>query len=370
MTPEHLLVERPREPGSKSELSEDSAVDLREWHLKSARMLLAASDWSGALWRLNRVLESAADDVEARLDRAWALSHLGRFDDARIDLRLLSEGGDRGRVKNWLSSLTQAASARHEWSVMLPFVDAWIELSPQDDLPYALRCEAWGGLDRPADAAQDAYRVAELLENNERLLSACFEQIQLGNLVLADALLEKASRRPDFPLSYYHYLALGRLRRNDQAGYRALASQWLERLRGNHNLSAGELNSVLWIFTLAPDAVDQWEGLLELGRKVVGQSPAGNKHQVLNTLGGLQLRAGMYDAAIESLNSGLQHAEGQGVYQDYVFLALCSARLGRIEEARRYWQESQSERVAGQQNVWSRLEFAMFQQELAALVGR
>jgi serine/threonine protein kinase/WD40 repeat protein/tetratricopeptide (TPR) repeat protein len=370
MTADRALIAWTRNTDATQLIADDSAAEIFAWHARCADRLLADRAWDAAIWRLDRVLQSKPDDEWTVLRRAWAHSHVQRHSETVADLETFLRLTNHDQASSWLQSLVVAGAASQDWSALMPFADAWVALAPADERAFSLRAEALEGLGQTARAIDDAHRAADLLANGPRLLSSLEEQIRAGNLILSEALLEKVRQLPDFSTAMISRLVLCRLRRGDLDGYRQLTANIRDRLRANPNLSAEETNVLLWNFTLCPDASSEWDDLLVAGRRLVNQTPAGRKHQVLNTLGGLQCRAGQFEAAIETLQAGVKMGGGEGFFEDYVFLAICAAQLGRLDEARAYLKQSESDRLAAPNNPWSRVEHDVLRRGAAEVVGR
>ena len=121
----------------------------------------------------------------------------------------------------------------------------------------------------------------------------------------------------------------------DQAGYRDACARMLDRLDRRSPSANAELAAYLSAST--PGAVKDYTRPIDLARQALAAIPADKpdqRHAVLNTLGGLQVRAGDHAGAMDSLHKGLNQAGEEAVAQDWAFLAMASRALGDGAEVR------------------------------------
>jgi WD40 repeat protein/serine/threonine protein kinase len=139
------------------------------------------------------------------------------------------------------------------------------------------------------------------------------------------------------PLAFrFVFLGNALLQANDIDGYRRLCREKAKQLHGLA-LQPTDANNTVWLFCLLSDAADDYQKLVEWSERAVRDS--GNDRQRmtnLNTLGAILYRAGRYRETVDRLNERLAAQNTQGVFQDWVFLAMANHRLGRDEEAK-HW---------------------------------
>jgi tetratricopeptide (TPR) repeat protein len=128
-------------------------------------------------------------------------------------------------------------------------------------------------------------------------------------------------------------------------------------------------NSVAWNCVLAPGSVVDSETLVRLADAALKGSAPQQKYLVLNTLGAALYRAGRFEDAIRRLEEGVQLRAGQGLPQDWVFLAMAHHRLGHRDEARRWLDRFQHyQPSADVSQFWSELEIRLLRGEAEAVV--
>jgi tetratricopeptide (TPR) repeat protein len=173
------------------------------------------------------------------------------------------------------------------------------------------------------------------------------------------------------PLEDWKRYALVCLKTGDQAGYRQVCETLLKRVRKSQT-TRGTANNVAWICSLGPDAVGDYTQPLALAEAAVAILPPDAKEQrhfVLDTLGAVLCRAGRYQEAIDRLHEGIAASSGEGVAQDWVFLAIAHHRLGHAAEARKWLARvPAANSQAGERLSWDALEVELLRRETEALL--
>jgi hypothetical protein len=89
----------------------------------------------------------------------------------------------------------------------------------------------------------------------------------------------------------------------------------------------------------------------------------------LNTLGAALYRSGRFEESIQRLEEGIRRRRGEGLPQDWAFLALAHHRLGHHSEAGRWLDRLQSRQAdAGPNRFWEELEIRLLCREAEALI--
>jgi serine/threonine protein kinase/WD40 repeat protein len=96
---------------------------------------------------------------------------------------------------------------------------------------------------------------------------------------------------------------------------------------------AQELNNEAWLLVTGPlDRRDPNKRALSLIRQALENDPGNTT--LLNTLGVVQYRNGLYKEAIATLEKSLAAGKGESDASDFFFLAMCHARLGDTTKAK------------------------------------
>jgi WD40 repeat protein len=178
----------------------------------------------------------------------------------------------------------------------------------------------------------------------------------------ATALGEAVAMRPDdLTLRYHHHLAL--LKAGDIGGYQKVASELLARPL------AGGANDVAWFCVLGPLADASREAPIRLVEPIVADKTAPPRSDALNTLGAAMYRAGRYKEAVRWLRESVQAGGGEGVPQDWVFLAMAYHRLGDHQAGRR-WLDRLGPSLSPTTNLsWPDVEIEVLRREAERLIS-
>ena len=94
-----------------------------------------------------------------------------------------------------------------------------------------------------------------------------------------------------------------------------------------------------------------------------------NKHNALNTLGGVLYRAGRLNDAIRRLEEGIRLRNGESLPVDWPFLSMAHHRLGHRGEARRWLDRLRDREPSTDPNkFWDELEIRLLQSEAEAVI--
>jgi tetratricopeptide (TPR) repeat protein len=93
-------------------------------------------------------------------------------------------------------------------------------------------------------------------------------------------------------------------------------------------------NQVAWICALGPGGVADPQAPARLAERALDLADDSEKDAVMNTLGAAYFRAGQHEKAIRKIEEGIAHRGGESSPQDWAFLAMAYADLGKRDEAR------------------------------------
>jgi Flp pilus assembly protein TadD len=152
----------------------------------------------------------------------------------------------------------------------------------------------------------------------------------------------------------------------DQSGYRRTCAAIIEAFLTSKD--ANQINSAIWVCAVGPDAVTDFEPLVQRLMAVLGPTPDPN---LLNTLGALLYRAGRFGEAVRRLDESIARRDKVGTVQDFLFLAMAHQRLGNGEEARKWLDKSLRALQQDAGGSWEqRLELALLRREAEASLHR
>jgi WD40 repeat protein/tetratricopeptide (TPR) repeat protein len=263
-----------------------------EWHERNALECERRGLPKAALWHLDRQIEAGPGEWWPRALRALTL-------------------GPAGLTRAWRAhfALEQSTAALNggRWAEALASLDHLVAAYPNDiSLPIRLRrTEALARLGRWEEAMSDLEAAVSTMP---------------GGLGLGPVL---ETRRIHALLA----LKLGRVDRY-RSGCEALLAL------ASRVPSWGVGNHVAWICALGPGGVDDAGVVVRLAERALEKADDAAKNAVMNTLGASYLRAGHYEKAIRKIEEGIAHRGGKSLPQDWAFLAMAYAELGKLDEAR------------------------------------
>jgi tetratricopeptide (TPR) repeat protein len=122
------------------------------------------------------------------------------------------------------------------------------------------------------------------------------------------------------------------LARDDRDGYRRHCARALERF--GQATEPETAVTVPWLCKLAPDAVADYAAAVRCAERAVAANPKNVEY--LNHLGGILLRAGRPEEAVQRLEEAQKlRRDGSGVWE-WIWLALAHQHLGHAAEARQW----------------------------------
>lgn len=160
--------------------------------------------------------------------------------------------------------------------------------------------------------------------------------------------LEKAARdfekatelTPGDALARYR-VALVRLHLGDRDGYRKVCAGMVEHFGATANVDAAYW--AVWTSTLAPDAVTDWQAVVQMGEKSLAADP--KNCDKLQHLGAVLYRAGRFEEAAKRLIEAeaafpeTKNARSSIIY-NWLFQAMSEHRLGRTDKAKEWLEKA------------------------------
>ncbi len=125
-----------------------------------------------------------------------------------------------------------------------------------------------------------------------------------------------------------------------EAGDAAEYQQACEALLRTVEIGSGNpehINASAWTCCILPNAVKDTKRVVELANKAIALQP--KSHAYVNTLGAALYRNGQFADAVKALEQAIA-LRGEGVPEDWLFLAMAQHRLGNAAEARRWLEKS------------------------------
>ena len=182
---------------------------------------------------------------------------------------------------------------------------------------------------------------------------------------------------PQDTVDTLYCVALARLRLGDQAGYRqaceAISQVSVDKLDGGHKFRR------IWIWCLAPHAIDELRIPLNDAEETVAKHSFDTRHSERMTLGGMLYRAGRYDEAARQLEEFVaayptNPSKGEAtINYQRLFRAMTRWQQGQQDEARRLLAEAQpavDEELQSQPISWNRrATLEVLRSEAEALIG-
>jgi tetratricopeptide (TPR) repeat protein len=198
---------------------------------------------------------------------------------------------------------------------------------------------------RQAEQAERTGQWADLIAHLDRLVAAdptdmvlrqrrvrAHAQLAQWRQAAADYRVIVAAQPDD--RDHWFRLALTQLAGGDTPAYRKTCADMFRRFHMT------DLNNVVWISAVGPDAVPDLEVPIRQMEKAVAHEP--RNAALRNTLSAAYYRAGEYAKALEQLKQILA-LQGKDVSStDRLFLAMTCARLGRMSEARQWFSQAEA----------------------------
>jgi WD40 repeat protein/tetratricopeptide (TPR) repeat protein len=330
-----------------------------------------------ARWHLDRLiaLQEGQPRSEAT-DHAWLAlarrAHIdadqGNFDRAKEVFERASRRAPRDDLLVWYRHCIVDSLDQKSWPLARWYVDRALALAPEDWQLYADRALLEQKLGREAQSAADLKRASKFGADPATLMRLGDEAAQAGRWSLAAAAYASAVDRDPGPFMSWERQAVGLLKGGARKSYDKLCARLAT---GSFEIDHLSLtNAAAWVCALAPDAIVDYTPLIARIDQIVKATPPSTlRHDLLNTLGAVLFRGGRFEEAVARLTEGIHDSGGQGVFEDWVFLALAYHRMGHLAEARSYLERIKQAKPFSS-DIWQSLEQALLREEaLATLEG-
>ncbi len=243
-------------------------------------------------------------------------------------------------------------SKANEWEKSLADLNAYIAIRDDNRAAWQNRAVAHSKLKMYEHAADDYTRAIELAPDNwGNYKWRGSARAKLKDWASAAADFQKAIQLgPQEALRdvqvLYYWLAILSLNNQDPEQFAKTCADLMERFGKTDDLEIA--NSVVWTCSLASHVAKLDVGTARARiEESVKEKPS---HPLLNTLGAAHYRAQDYQAAIETLNQGIEIQGKGGSPLDWLFLAMAHARLGDQEDAKT-WLEKADAYLSGEAPV-------------------
>jgi tetratricopeptide (TPR) repeat protein len=195
------------------------------------------------------------------------------------------------------------------------------------------------------------------------LLELAADQVRRNRLEKAGELLDRIIRRseatrPDHLDAglLWLYLGVPKLYRSTCA--KLLASH-------GENPNPMTAHALAWQSVLARDAVADPKIVIRLAETALAGVSSEDRPRALTTLGAALYRAGKSAEAVARLEEGIRLGNGQGLPEDWAFLAMAYQGLGNSQAARE-WLRKLADRLPAA--FWEGRELQLLQSEAEALI--
>jgi tetratricopeptide (TPR) repeat protein len=169
-------------------------------------------------------------------------------------------------------------------------------------------------------------------------------------------------------------LILTLLSAGEHAAIRRAISDLLDYFRDKGDRSrmmawGSDLNRIAWSCILDPSTVADTPAPVQMAEMALRDCAFNHRPTCLNTLGAALYRVGRYDDAILRLEEGIRLRKGVEVPQEWVFLSMAHAQLGRRDEALRWLDRFQTYRPSEDpEHYWDEVEIRLLRREADAVV--
>ncbi len=254
-----------------------------------------------------------------------------------------------------------------QWETLFWYA-ARAEAEHPDDRDIELaRARAYLQRGEPARCLAAATRAAELGAEPDFLFRIARDWALRGRWLDA-ASVGRLAIRPGICVATWSPLAVIFLEARHRDDYRRFCA----RILADEDLTTSWITvaDAAWTCSLAPAAVDDFRGPIDLARRFLTEprSPGG-RHAMLNALGALLYRAGRYQDALDTLNRAIAADGKQGQPRDLIFLAMTHHRLGQAGEARRGLDQVPGAQLQGKDGIdWDALEIDVLRREADAMI--
>jgi WD40 repeat protein/serine/threonine protein kinase/Tfp pilus assembly protein PilF len=304
--------------------------DAHIW-LAAGRVYQGADGWEQAADCLTRAVASGEDSAEAFFDLGYCEGKAGQWDQAIAAYgRALEREPGRPEAYN---NRGYCHFRQGRYAEAFADYTAAIDHGPTTITPWRNRATVSVRLGRRDQAVAD---LAEAIRRHPADATLWQERAdclaELGKWREAAADYAAAGqRKADAPVLWF-CRAAAHLAAEDLAGYRRICADMRQRFGKPE--TPGGANWVLFTCVLLPDALTDFNPLVQLGSQLHAKAP---KHwYVLSNFGAALYRAGRYQKAISRLEDACRvHGNGGNAY-NWFFLAMAHHRLENTGDARRW----------------------------------
>jgi tetratricopeptide (TPR) repeat protein len=253
-----------------------------------------------------KVEQSAAKSGWLHARRAEMYMQMGKYDEAIADCaEALKLAGDH--LHHTYFTRGCAYEHKREYEKALADLSEAIRIGPDYTEPYKHRGIIHVNLREWNKAAADYSKLLDLEPTNPELwFETAYLRLQVG----------------------------------DENGYRELCRRMLERFGQSAN--ENDIVQLAHTCVLAPRSLGDGMQVLEIAKKRSALPPFGGQIWSVHVLGHAYYRTGLYDKAVECLESGLKdHADWQHNVFNWLVLAMSHQRLNHGTEARKWLVKAQ-----------------------------
>lgn len=356
------------------------SISPAAWHRVAALDAEQEGASRAIVFHVDRALATEPKDWQLLARRARSHLSMGKLELAATDYARAAEISGATDLPDWYAHCATDSIVAQKWETALWYLNRLVEVRPNVWYHFSDRASVNAQLGNDSAIEPDLARVAALGGDPE-LLRAHAETIARKGRWKAAADLLGRTVSPTDSLELCYMRAVARLQVGDISEYRAICAATIQ-AQLSKPVATGEANALLWLCVLGPDAIADWDRLLELSAKIrdiiarteTHSNPEqkttfdNQKHLLLNTCGAVLCRAGQLDKAIEVLTEALAVGK-QGLPQDFVFLAMAHHRLGHLKEAGQFLDKAIAARPKDDAKwSWDVVEAQLLVDEATALI--
>jgi WD40 repeat protein/tetratricopeptide (TPR) repeat protein len=273
---------------------------------------------------------------------------------------------DAAQLHAWNRTGAGAAERQENWFGAIFHLNRLLDAFPQDGFLARRRGRAW------AELGDDARSDADYARAEARgALAGPIDWYDRGKVYLLQERWGRAAtyfnRALELGLaapSPLYDAALANLAVGDVAGYRKVCARLVKEHAGEDDEEI--CNTLAWVCSLAPGAVDDWAVPLRWAKYLDAQQ---KDYNMMNTSGALHYRAGRLDEALKRLTAAVEKNSKVGTPHDWVFLALVELRQGHADAAQRWLAKLQADPDGDKElERRSQLELNLLRREAEALI--
>jgi Flp pilus assembly protein TadD len=327
-------------------LSANDLGQIQLWDIETRQTLGAPMSrvgevrWVGLNQNANRAIAAYKDGTVMVWDCGPALLPSGA-------------GGVRPRWLEILSGLNVLGGGKNRSLLPIDRAERWQKMPSKFKEQLQADCESriletHRYLARCAESESDwfgtnfhASRLSRLEPRNTKALLACGRSAaELRRW--KDAATAFAQLSPLEPQTSDHFIAAALCKLAEGDG-KAFAERWLQMQSkfGDSN-DPSTIDDVVWLSGWSQSATDAWGRAVALARKNVARKP--DNWSYYESLGAVLFRSGQYDEALRTLRQiGKLRKDAKPTVWTRMFIAMSLYKQGRATEARREFQEGQSD---------------------------